>query len=100
MGFASRPKVCTAPAMRLQTTVALSPIRGLVTRIDRCSSGASQCRESGRRSTAATCYYVWGSPTLTSLPAWDEAKALQGPVHDDALRIVMRSADKENKMAA
>jgi hypothetical protein len=61
------PIECTGPAMRLQTTVDQTLIRGLVTRIDRYSSGASQRLVAGV--DKATEVTRWGSPPLASPPA-------------------------------
>jgi hypothetical protein len=54
----------------------------------------------GERSAVLLANRFNDQAQLPKLAPWDEAKALQRPLPDDALRIVMRGADKEDKAAA
>ena len=64
------PSKCTGPAMRLQPTVDQTPIRGLVTPSDRCSSGGfPMSRERASIEIGHLPTTFWGSPTVTSPPA-------------------------------
>jgi hypothetical protein len=62
------PSKCTGPAMRLQTTVDQTCIRGLVTRIDRGSSGGFPTSRA-RASIESAIDYLLGFPTVASPPA-------------------------------
>ena len=68
IGFASRPR-CTGPAMGLQTTVDHSLIRGLVTRIDRCSSGGFPMSRARASIDIGHLLLAGVPPTVTSPPA-------------------------------